>query len=122
MFIYNKPNLKNLRRTLRKSQTPAERKIWKILKNSQILEQRFLRQYGVENFILDFYCPKIKLAIEIDGGQHNIPEADFLDTQRTRILETHGIKVVRFWNNEIERNIEGVYEKIVREINELQKQ
>ena len=101
--------------------TPAERKLWNVLKNKQLLGYRFLRQYGVENFILDFYCPGLKLAIEVDGGQHNLETEKLSDAERTNLLEAHNIKVIRFWNNDIMQNLEGVYHKITETINLLEK-
>jgi very-short-patch-repair endonuclease len=68
--IYNKKNHKEKRRRLRKNMTKAEVFLWLELKNRKILGQRFLRQYGVLSYVIDNYCPKIKLAIEIDGPTH----------------------------------------------------
>jgi very-short-patch-repair endonuclease len=72
--MYNKLILKPRRRELRQSTTPAEIKIWNIIRNRKINNLKFIRQYSVGFYILDFYCPKIRLAIEIDGGQHNDPD------------------------------------------------
>ena len=88
MIIYNQKKYKNLRRQLRNTSTDAERKIWNILRGKRILGLRFLRQYGVENFILDFYCPEIKLALEINGGQHNQEVEKLSDTERTKLLSS----------------------------------
>jgi very-short-patch-repair endonuclease len=115
MFIDNQKQLKDLRRQLRKNMTPAERKAWGILKNRQILNLRFLRQYGVENYILDFYCPEIKLAIEVDGGQHNDEKEKLSDAARTSLMGLYGIKVIRFWNNEVMQNLDGIYQKIMEQ-------
>ncbi|MFA5133917.1 MAG: DUF559 domain-containing protein [Patescibacteria group bacterium] len=111
MNFYNDVNFKERRRCLRKSQTDAERKIWQMVRNKQICNLKFFRQYGVDKFILDFYCPEKRLAIEIDGGQHT--EAVSYDSERTKKINNLGIKVIRFWNNEVLQNIEGVYEKIL---------
>ncbi len=116
MFVKNLKQYQPLRRNLRNDQTPAERKVWNILRGSKFLGYRFLRQYGVERYILDFYCPKVKLAIEIDGGQHNDEREKLSDAERTRLLEFYRIRVLRFWNNEVMQNIEGVYEKIMQAI------
>ncbi len=121
MYIYNKKALKNLRRKLRKSSTAAERKLWSILKNQQALGYRFLRQYGVENYSLDFYCPKLKLAIEVDGGQHNDEKEKLSDAQRSELIGTHGITILRFWNNEVMQNLEGVHHRIIEKVLELKK-
>jgi very-short-patch-repair endonuclease len=120
MFVFNNSHLKNLRGSLRKNQTEAERKIWSLLKNRQILNCRFLRQYGVGDYILDFYCPQLKLAVEIDGGQHNFGRVQLNDIKRTEVVESYGIKVLRFWNNEVMENLEGVYLRIYELIKQRQ--
>jgi very-short-patch-repair endonuclease len=119
MLIYNRKVLRPLQRALRKSQTDAERKIWNIVRKKQIKGQKFFRQYSVGNYILDFYCPQIKLALEIDGGQHNKNVNIKKDGERSRFLKSFGIKVVRFWNNDVLKNTEGVYEEIDKKIIEL---
>ncbi len=111
MHYYNNSAVKGKRRTLRKSQTDAERKIWNILRNRKIDNLKFFRQYSVGKFILDFYCPERRVAIEIDGGQHS-ENMDY-DNKRTSEFTNLDIKVTRFWNNEVLQNIEGVYEKIL---------
>jgi very-short-patch-repair endonuclease len=100
---------KERRRSLRKSETDAERKLWQILRNKQIEGLKFFRQYSVGKYILDFYCPKYRLAIEADGSQHF---RSAYDDNRTAELKKLNIFVLRFWDNEILQNIEGVYEKI----------
>ncbi len=70
---------------------------------------KFFRQYGVGKYILDFYCPAIRLCLEIDGGQHN---QNPNDARRDNFLKSINIKVLRFWNNEINENFEGVYQKL----------
>jgi very-short-patch-repair endonuclease len=119
-YLYNNQTKKNFRRELRNNSTDAERKIWSILKNKQINGLRFLRQYSVGKYILDFYCPTIRLAIEIDGGQHNEEEEINYDNGRTLYLKQNDIRVLRFWNNEVLNNIEGVWEKIMEEIEKIQ--
>jgi Uncharacterized protein conserved in bacteria len=69
-FNINNEKFKPLRQTLRHQQTDAEKKLWNALRGRQLLGLRFCRQFSVDNFILDFYCPEKKLAIELDGGQH----------------------------------------------------
>ena len=82
---------------------------------------KFLRQYGVENFILDFYCPDLKLGIEADGGQHNEEKEKLSDAERTKLLEACGITILRFWNNDILENLEGVHQKIAETAAKLKK-
>jgi len=115
--LYNNSTAKERRRILRRSQTDAERKMWQILRNRQVCNLKFFRQYSVGRFILDFYCPKCKLAIEVDGGQH--AENMIYDNNRTHKLEELSIFVLRFWNNEVLQNPEGVYEKILSTIKEI---
>ncbi|MDH5723166.1 MAG: endonuclease domain-containing protein [Alphaproteobacteria bacterium] len=99
-------------RFLRKNMTDAEIKLWQKLKRNQ-LGVRFRRQYSIPPYIVDFYCPKQKLIIEVDGGQHNDSHAD---QKRSEFLERKGNRVLRFWNNEVLDNTEGVLEKIMREL------
>ena len=104
-------NDKNLlARKLRKNQTSQERIMWNLLRNQQFQGLKFRRQYPVGNYIVDFICKEIKLIIEIDGGQHNSEDGIEYDIKRTEDLETKGYKVIRFWNNEIDNNLEGVYQ------------
>lgn len=69
---------------------------------------KFFRQYSIGPYILDFYCPTIKLAVELDGGQHNQSENKEYDLVRSQYLKSHGIDVIRFWSNEVLLNMEGV--------------
>ena len=105
--------LTNLARTLRKNSTKQERILWKILRNRQFKNLKFKRQIPIDKYIADFVCEEKKLIIEIDGGQHNKEENISKDNIRTKILTDEGYKVVRFWNNEIENNLEGVYKKLL---------
>ena len=97
-------NLIDFARRLRRDQTDAEQKLWRHLRDRQLNGHKFRRQHPEPPYILDFYCEKEKLAIEVDGGQH-APE---IDKERTDILTERGIKILRFWNNEVLSNIEGV--------------
>lgn len=92
--------------------TTQERKIWNILRNRQFHGYRFLRQFVVDNYIVDFICHETKFIIEIDGGQHNDTQNISYDTKRTEFLESKGYKIIRFWNNEIDENMDGVYQKL----------
>lgn len=111
-MLYNNPILKNRRKDLRKSQTEFEGILWSRIKNRQCNGYKFYRQYSVGFYIIDFYCPKLRLAIEIDGGQHAEEQKEY-DQQRTSYLVGNGITEIRFWNNDISENLEGVYEKIL---------
>ena len=105
-----------MRRKLRRQMTDSERKLWQILRKKQICGVKFIKQYSVGNYILDFYCPKCRLAIEADGGQH--AENIEYDNKRTEYLNNLNIQVLRLWNNEILQNIDGVGEKIIFTVEE----
>lgn len=101
-----------LARILRKQQTPQEAKMWNYLRNHRYKNLAFKRQHPIGNYIVDFICLEKKLIIEIDGGQHNEIANIEYDKQRTIFLEKKGYKVIRFWNNDIDENIEGVFLEI----------
>jgi len=96
-------------RYLRNNMTVQERKLWSIIRNRQFYGFRFLRQYSIGSYIVDFVCRSQNIIIEVDGGQHNQPNDIEYDIKRTQFLESQGYKVVRFWNNEIDSNLEGVF-------------
>ncbi len=110
----NKLNL--IARKLRQNQTPQEKIMWSILRNYQFQGLKFRRQYPIGNYIVDFVCKEIKLIIEIDGGQHNSTKGIEYDKKRSDFLREKGYKVIRFWNNDIDNNIEGVYKTILSNI------
>ncbi len=99
-------------RDLRKNMTPQERKLWYIIKNRQFFGYRFRRQFPLGQYIVDFMCREKKIIIEIDGGQHNEIKNIQYDNKRTEYLISEGYKVIRFWNNDIDKNISGVYNKL----------
>jgi very-short-patch-repair endonuclease len=111
MLIHSKLILKQRRAELRAKMTPQEIILWARLKNSN-LGYKFQRQHSIGNFIADFYCPKRKLIVELDGDQHNDEGRRAYDKERTNYLESVGIKVIRFWNNEINKTLPEVLEKI----------
>ena len=106
-----------LARNLRKNSTIQERRLWNLLKNRQFHNLKFKRQQPIGDYIVDFICKEAKIIIEVDGGQQNEPENIEYDKTRTEYLNNLGYKVVRFWNNEIYENIEGVLLKLEVEIN-----
>lgn len=108
-YQYN-TELKTRSRILRKSQTDAERKLWSKLRRKQILDLKFYRQFSIGNYILDFYCPARKLAIELDGSQH-MQQLEY-DNNRLKYLQKQEITILRFWDNDVFKNIDGVLEKI----------
>ncbi len=109
--LYNDSATKEKRRILRKNPTDAERRVWRILCREQ-MGAKFFRQYGVGLYVLDFYCPARRIAIEIDGGHHAEEVHKVQDEKRTKYLQSEDIRVLRFWNNEVMQNLEGVWEKI----------
>ena len=102
------PQRINLARGLRRQQTPAERVLWNRLRNLQLEGTKFRRQQPIGNYILDFVNLESKLVVEIDGGQHNHKQIREKDEQRTKWLESEGYRILRFWNNDVLTNIEGV--------------
>jgi very-short-patch-repair endonuclease len=106
--------LKNNSRLLRKSMTDAERRLWQALRLRQLEGLKFRRQFPIGRYIVDFACPERKLVIELDGGQH--AEQESYDKDRTKWLEGQGYRVLRFWNNEVMTNLEGVKESIYNAI------
>ena len=109
--LYNDKITKERRRELRRNPTDAERKVWGILKGEQ-MGVRFFRQYSIGPYVLDFYAPKCRLGIEIDGGQHAEEAHRKHDDERTKYLASQDIRVIRFGNNDVMRNLEGVWLKI----------
>ena len=103
--------MQELARSLRKNQTDAENRMWYYLRNRRLGGYKFVREYVIGKYIADFVCREKKLIIEVDGGQHITAEA--YDQQRTKDLEAVGYRVVRVWNNEVFKNIEGVMDHIL---------
>lgn len=99
-------------RKLRENQTDAEKKLWTLLRNRQLSGVKSRRQFSVGRYILDFYCPKYRIGIEADGGQHYEHKGRQRDEVRTRELNKLDIEILRFSDREILTNIEGVYEII----------
>ena len=95
---------------LRKDPTPAERKLWAYLRGNKLKGVNFRRQHAIGNFIVDFVSVKKKLVIELDGSQH-LEQAEY-DVERTKYLELQGYKVIRFWNNDVMKDINGVLRAI----------
>jgi very-short-patch-repair endonuclease len=111
--VYNRESEKYKRRMLRKNMPQAEVILWSKLKGKGLDGYRFRRQYSVGKFVLDFYCPKLKLAVEIDGDSHFVEGAYERDKERRKIIETFAITFLRFTNKEISENIDGVLSKIM---------
>jgi very-short-patch-repair endonuclease len=114
--LRNDPTLKQRRRELRRNQTEAEKMIWSRLRNGLFLGMKFFRQYSIGPYIVDFYCPKRRLAIELDGGQHAEDDTRRYDAERSAYLRTQGIKVMRFWNNDVLIDTEAVLAELIERI------
>jgi very-short-patch-repair endonuclease len=102
------------RRDLRRTQTDAERALWRLLRSRSLEGCKFRRQHGAGRYVLDFYCAEAHLAIEADGAQHYTPDGVADDAVRTADLEALGIRVLRFSNAEVLTNADGVVEVILR--------
>ena len=111
MLKYNSDNIK-FAKDMRKNMTPWERKLWfDFLKTLPI---RVYKQKAIGDYIVDFYCPKYKIAIELDGSQHYEPEDKIYDENRTKYLNSLGITVLRYANNMVSNNFESVCEDILK--------
>jgi very-short-patch-repair endonuclease len=97
---------------LRHTSTPAEDKLWSLLRNRQLKGKKFRRQHALADYIADFYCHECKLVIELDGQFHKEEEAKQYDAARTRLLSEYGLTVLRFWNTEVINQPEKVLERI----------
>ena len=110
--INNKPELKIYRKELRNNLTSAEATLWKFLQRSQLEGRKFRRQHSIDNYIADFYCPKERLVIELDGAHHFTEAGYEKDQKRTAHLNSLGIRVIRFENREVFEDVEAVLERI----------
>jgi very-short-patch-repair endonuclease len=115
-ILNNVLNLKSRRRTLRTNCTPTEKVFWYKVRNKQFHWLKFRRQHSIWNYILDFYCPEKKVCIEIDWDTHYEDKDKIYDEIRTRFLEKVWIKVIRFTNIEITKNIEWVMFELEKKI------
>ena len=103
---YN-PKLKKLAQRLRRNMTYGEIRLWKYLRSKQMVRYRFIRQKPINEYIVDFFCPELLLAIEIDGSSHDEKRFE-KDTNRQEALESLGVTVIRFNEKEVLMNIEDV--------------
>ena len=104
-------------RALRRNMTEAERRIWQILRSQQMQGHKFRRQVPIGRYIADFVCHDARLIVEIDGGQHEGSSPHELE--RTMFLQGQGYRLLRFWNNEVLANLDGVHETIARELGSI---
>jgi very-short-patch-repair endonuclease len=117
--LYNKASEKVKRQLLRSQMPLAEQIIWERLRERQVLGCKFRRQYSIDVFVIDFYAPQLKLAIEIDGESHTGEQAQDYDAERQMFLESKGTRFLRFTNQQVMENLDQVIETIGRIITEL---
>lgn len=116
---FNKASEKAKRRRLRNNATNAEKLLWRHLKGKQLGSLKFRRQYSVDHFVLDFYCPELKLAIEVDGNSHFTTKGIEYDKEREAYISAFGITFVRFLNADIFENVDAVLQVILDKAGEL---
>ncbi len=110
--FFNRVPQTPIRKALRNRMTHAERILWYYLRKQYLEGYKFRRQYGIGPYVVDFYCPALRIAIEVDGDSHYRTSADEHDRQRQKFIEQQGIIVLRFTDNDVKESIEGVIEKI----------
>ncbi len=106
--IYNRASDKRKRQQLRTHAPVPEQRLWLHLRGRQVLGFKFRRQYGVGPYVLDFYCPQLRLGIEVDGDSHYQPSAWQYDQDRQRHIEALGIEMLRVTNRDVQENLDGV--------------
>ena len=117
--VYNRPEQKAIRQYLRNNMTPAEVALWKLLRERQVCGLKFRRQFGAGPYVLDFYCPELRLAIELDGAVHDSAEAVVYDSDRTEyLMREFRIRVMRFRNEQVFEEPEWVLEEIKKVLDE----
>ena len=116
-YSKNAPHLRNVRRKLRRNATPAEAAFWNIVKGKKVAGLQFRRQYSIDNYILDFYCPEVMLAVELDGNYHNQRTVSEYDYVRERELaDKYGIRTLRFENKDVFDHPDDIIQYIIEEI------
>jgi lysyl-tRNA synthetase class 2 len=104
-------------RRLRREQTDAERILWSRLRDRRLNGLKFKRQVPIDRYIADFCCADVRLIVELDGGHHSANEE--ADAKRTAVLESCGYLVLRYWNNDVTKNLDGVLEDIVATLSRM---
>src|SRR5580765_8426244 len=105
---------RDIARTLRHQQTEAERKLWMFLRSRKLAGFKFYRQHPLDGYIVDFYCKEKRLIIELDGNQHH--DQKEYDAVRTRQLQSRGRRVIRFWNNDILKQMQSTLDLILKNL------
>ena len=106
-------------KSMRHAATDAENLLWQILRAKRFMNLKFRRQHVIKPYIVDFYCHEIGLVIELDGGQHGTVDAIEYDAERTKFLETLGLRVVRYWNHDVLGRTDVVLEDLWQVCSEL---
>jgi very-short-patch-repair endonuclease len=117
--LYNRSAERYKRSALRNNMPPAEKLLWRRLRGKQLEGCKFRRQYSIGAFVVDFYVPELKLAIEVDGDSHAGEAAQVYDAERQAFLESKGTRVIRFTNQQVYGELEGVVEAILQLVKEL---
>jgi very-short-patch-repair endonuclease len=112
----NRHDQRDYRKSLRSNSTPAEGLLWRLLKGRQVGGYKFRRQQGIGQYVLDFYCPELRLSIELDGSSHD-HRYDY-DEQRTSFLAKQGIKVLRYHNELVYSNPHAIIEDILKKVDD----
>jgi very-short-patch-repair endonuclease len=118
--IFNRAEYTPRRQALRSNMTEPEKKLWQILRGKQ-MGVKFRRQHGIGHYIADFYCPELKLVIEVDGDSHGSAEAQAYDVIRHDFMASLGITTLRFANNEVMHNIESVHQYLTQYLATVEK-
>ncbi len=119
--IFNRYNSKDTRKDLRNNLTKGEVILWQHLKGSQLGGFKFRRQHSIHNFVVDFYCPEIKLAVEVDGETHGIEEIFVRDQWRQKIIEKENVVFKRYVSNDIFNNLDQTLEDLYQTCIRLRK-
>lgn len=117
MKVYNIKSTKEKRISLRRHQTEAEKALWDILKNKRMNGLKFYRQYGIGPYITDFYCPRRRTVIEVDGWQHLSDERKEYDEERQNFMKCIDIKTIRITNKDVLTDLSAVIDYITRQLN-----
>ncbi|MFB6317418.1 endonuclease domain-containing protein [Saccharicrinis sp. FJH54] len=112
-FLKNPQYTKQTRRNLRNNPTSEEKRLWQYLKGRNLDGKKFRRQYGIGPYVVDFYCPECNLIVEIDGLIHQNEGNKKYDEERSRFLTENGFKIVRYTNEEVNKNIINVLKRLL---------
>ncbi len=119
-FIFQNSDQREVRKKLRNNATETEQILWQKLRKRGVADCKFIRQYSVGKYVLDFYCPEYRLGIEVDGAQHDEEKNRIYDEKRTAFIAEQGIKIIRFWNSDVFNRLDAVCDEIFHQL-ELQK-